>query len=136
MLFMYSRKTEAAIPLNIHLLLPNVIFLGSRVYRFRILFVLVEFDNNLELMFLFHMMYSIIVYCVIQLLYYWKSMVMPAQEFDRLAAFIKRNYNTTMDKVDVSLKGWNWGSCIFKGTVCTVEGKICNFGNLPQKIHE
>jgi len=35
-------------------------------------------------------------------------------EFDKLAKFISNNYALSLEKVDMSLKGWNWGSAEFE----------------------
>lgn len=35
--------------------------------------------------------------------------------FDELSAFVKENYNTTIEIKPVSLKGWNWGKTDFIG---------------------
>lgn len=36
-------------------------------------------------------------------------------EFDKLASYIKKNFSTTLEKRDLSLKGWNWGTVEFGG---------------------
>ncbi|CAG5125389.1 unnamed protein product [Candidula unifasciata] len=37
-------------------------------------------------------------------------------DFDKLAKFISNNYAVSLEKVDLSLKGWNWGSVDFEGS--------------------
>uniref|UniRef100_A0A0B7A0T5 FACT complex subunit SSRP1 n=1 Tax=Arion vulgaris TaxID=1028688 RepID=A0A0B7A0T5_9EUPU len=36
-------------------------------------------------------------------------------EFEKLAKFISNFYSVSLEKVDMSLKGWNWGSVDFEG---------------------
>ncbi|KAK3580815.1 hypothetical protein CHS0354_025160 [Potamilus streckersoni] len=36
-------------------------------------------------------------------------------EYDKLATFVSKNYNTSLEKVDLSTKGWNWGLAKFEG---------------------
>ncbi|KAI8783219.1 FACT complex subunit SSRP1 [Biomphalaria glabrata] len=36
-------------------------------------------------------------------------------EFDKLAKFISSYYSISLEKVDMSLKGWNWGTADFEG---------------------
>ncbi|XP_012942968.2 FACT complex subunit SSRP1 [Aplysia californica] len=37
------------------------------------------------------------------------------QEFEKLSKFISNSYALSLEKVDKSLKGWNWGSADFEG---------------------
>ena len=37
------------------------------------------------------------------------------QDFDRLNKFLDDFYETSLDKVDMSIKGWNWGLARFEG---------------------
>ena len=37
------------------------------------------------------------------------------QEYDKLSNFIKKNYDTELQKVEPSVKGWNWGQAEFDG---------------------
>ena len=37
------------------------------------------------------------------------------QDYDKLASFVANNYNTKLEKVDLSVKGWNWGITKFEG---------------------
>ena len=37
------------------------------------------------------------------------------QEYEKLSSFISKNYGTSLDKVDLAVKGWNWGTAKFKG---------------------
>ncbi|XP_059146282.1 FACT complex subunit SSRP1-like [Physella acuta] len=36
-------------------------------------------------------------------------------EFEKLAKFISSYYSVSLEKIDLSLKGWNWGSADFEG---------------------
>lgn len=37
------------------------------------------------------------------------------QEYEKLSQFVSKYYNTTLEKKDLSVKGWNWGVADFKG---------------------
>ena len=37
------------------------------------------------------------------------------QEYERLSSFIKTHYDTELQKVENSVKGWNWGQAEFDG---------------------
>ena len=37
------------------------------------------------------------------------------QDYDKLASFVSTNYGTKLEKVDLSVKGWNWGVAKFEG---------------------
>ncbi|GFR63101.1 FACT complex subunit SSRP1, partial [Elysia marginata] len=39
---------------------------------------------------------------------------MYLQEFEKLAKFISNHYSLSLEKVDTSLKGWNWGKSEFE----------------------
>lgn len=39
------------------------------------------------------------------------------QDFEKLATFISNNYSVSLEKRDVSVKGWNWGLAKFEGKV-------------------
>ena len=41
------------------------------------------------------------------------------QDFDKLAGFMKKSYSKTLQKKDLSLKGWNWGTAEFQGKYWT-----------------
>ncbi|XP_074643188.1 FACT complex subunit SSRP1-like [Tubulanus polymorphus] len=41
---------------------------------------------------------------------------MKDTEFEKLSTFIRANYGATLEKKDVSVKGWNWGVADFIGT--------------------
>ncbi|XP_064613506.1 FACT complex subunit SSRP1-like isoform X2 [Liolophura sinensis] len=36
-------------------------------------------------------------------------------EYEKLSQFVSKYYNTTLEKKDLSVKGWNWGVADFKG---------------------
>ncbi|ELT88434.1 hypothetical protein CAPTEDRAFT_172235 [Capitella teleta] len=36
-------------------------------------------------------------------------------DFDKLSSFVEKNYDVTMEKKDVSYRGWNWGTVNFEG---------------------
>lgn len=36
-------------------------------------------------------------------------------DYDKLASFVSTNYGTKLEKVDLSVKGWNWGVARFEG---------------------
>lgn len=36
-------------------------------------------------------------------------------DYDKLASFVANNYDTKLEKVDLSVKGWNWGVTKFEG---------------------
>ena len=52
------------------------------------------------------------------------------QEYDKLSSFVSKHYRTSLDKVDLALKGWNWGTAKFKGKApsfceyCGVDGNF------------
>ena len=37
------------------------------------------------------------------------------QDFEKLANFVSEYYNTSLEKQDMSVKGWNWGMSRFVG---------------------
>jgi hypothetical protein len=37
------------------------------------------------------------------------------QDFAKLSSFLQKNYNTTLEKKDLSVRGWNWGLANFIG---------------------
>lgn len=37
------------------------------------------------------------------------------KEFEKLAAFISKYYMVSLEKKDLSVKGWNWGIAHFTG---------------------
>lgn len=37
------------------------------------------------------------------------------QDFDKLALFLKTNYEIDLEKKDLSTRGWNWGAAEFDG---------------------
>ena len=43
------------------------------------------------------------------------------QEYEKLSSFISKNYGTSLDKVDLAVKGWNWGTAKFKGLYIKLE---------------
>lgn len=42
-------------------------------------------------------------------------------EYERLSAFVSKNYNTSLEKVECSVKGWNWGIARFNGNALNFE---------------
>ena len=46
----------------------------------------------------------------------WYLYFLPLlQDYDKLSSFLKKNYDKQLEKVDLSLKGWNWGIANFVG---------------------
>ena len=37
------------------------------------------------------------------------------QDYEKLSSFVANNYDTKLEKVDLSVKGWNWGVAKFEG---------------------
>jgi structure-specific recognition protein 1 len=46
---------------------------------------------------------------------------MRESEFDRLAGFLSKNYEAKLEKIDLSYKGWNYGTAKFKGNSLSFE---------------
>ena len=48
------------------------------------------------------------------------------QDYDKLASFVSTNYGTKLEKVDLSVKGWNWGVAKFEGklTELLIRGEV------------
>jgi hypothetical protein len=42
------------------------------------------------------------------------------QDQEKLGSFVSRNYNTKLQTVDLSVKGWNWGTPKFEGNLNNV----------------
>jgi len=43
------------------------------------------------------------------------------QDFEKLANFLQKYYNSTLTKKDLSVRGWNWGISNFIGRLLFVE---------------
>ena len=43
------------------------------------------------------------------------------QDYEKLSSFVANNYDTKLEKVDLSVKGWNWGVAKFEGRSGTGE---------------
>lgn len=48
------------------------------------------------------------------------------KEFEKLAAFISKYYMVSLEKKDMSVKGWNWGLANFTGKGVKVQVKVLN----------
>ncbi|XP_036359846.1 FACT complex subunit SSRP1 isoform X1 [Octopus sinensis] len=42
-------------------------------------------------------------------------------EYDKLSSFVMKHYDTTLEKVDCSVRGWNWGVTRFRGNALNFE---------------
>lgn len=50
----------------------------------------------------------------------WSKVIsLFSQEYEKLSAFVLKNYQTELVKVEPSVKGWNWGQADFDGNVLT-----------------
>lgn len=50
------------------------------------------------------------------------------QEQDKIAKFFKHNYSLDMLEKELCVKGWNWGTAKFNGSVLSFDvGSLCAF---------
>jgi hypothetical protein len=47
--------------------------------------------------------------------YYTMYHFLLLQDFDKISNFISSNFSTELEEVELSVKGWNWGSTHFTG---------------------
>ena len=67
---------------------------------------------------------SFICYSVSPAVVIWKTPVLKywdwlfvLQDYDKLSNFVAKYYKTSLEKIDLSIKGWNWGAAQFKGFI-------------------
>ena len=57
----------------------------------------------------------LVTYAVLLFYISYNVVCFSIQDQEKLASFISRNYNTKLEPVDLSVKGWNWGQAKFEG---------------------
>lgn len=43
------------------------------------------------------------------------SLSLNFQDYGELSAFVKKHFEMDLEEIELSVKGWNWGTAKFKG---------------------